>query len=123
MALNSSGVGTYDVSLPKRAADDADGTTSLEELIAAAHSSCYAMALSNEVATAGGTLLTQRAGRRGARRRPGGRLQADRDHVTVSGDVEGLDADGFRAAAEAAKVGCPVSKALAAVDITLDVES
>jgi osmotically inducible protein OsmC len=40
--------------------------------------------------------------------------------LTVRGEVEGLDADGFAQAAQAAKVGCPVSKALAAVDITLD---
>ena len=53
--LSSSGVGTYEVSFPKRAADDADGTTSPEELIAGAHSACYAMALSNEIAQAGGT--------------------------------------------------------------------
>jgi osmotically inducible protein OsmC len=53
--LTSSGVGTYDVSFPKRAAEDADGTTSPEELIAAAHSSCYAMQLSALIAQAGGT--------------------------------------------------------------------
>ena len=40
--------------------------------------------------------------------------------LTVRGQVEGLDEDGFRKAAEVAKVGCPVSKALKAVDITLD---
>ena len=44
--LSSSKVGTFDVSFPKRTADDAGGTTSPEELIAAAHSSCYAMQLS-----------------------------------------------------------------------------
>src|SRR4051794_39929372 len=53
--LVSSGVGKYDVSFPKRAADNADGTTSPEELIAAAHSSCYSMALSGQIAAAGGT--------------------------------------------------------------------
>ena len=53
--LTSSGSGTFEVSFPKRAADDADGTTSPEELIAAAHSACFAMALSNEIAQAGGT--------------------------------------------------------------------
>ena len=53
--LRSSGIGTYDVSFPKRAADDADGTTSPEELLAAAHSACFAMSLSTEVAQAGGT--------------------------------------------------------------------
>lgn len=40
--LTSSGFGTYDVNFPKRAAENADGTTSPEELIAAVHSSCYA---------------------------------------------------------------------------------
>ena len=44
--LTSSQIATYDVSFPKRAAENADGTTSPEELIAAAHSSCYAMQLS-----------------------------------------------------------------------------
>jgi osmotically inducible protein OsmC len=53
--LTSSGVGTYDVSFPKRAADDADGTTSPEELVAAAHSACYAMQFSALIAEAGGT--------------------------------------------------------------------
>lgn len=53
--LVSSKVGTYDVSFPKRASEDAEGTTSPEELIAAAHGSCFAMQLSNVVAEAGGT--------------------------------------------------------------------
>src|ERR687894_2606762 len=53
--LSSSKVGTYDVSFPKRTAEDAGGTTSPEELIAAAHSSCFAMQLSAMIAEAGGT--------------------------------------------------------------------
>src|SRR3954464_6314349 len=53
--LSSSHVGTYDVSFPKRAADDAGGTASPEELVAAAHSSCYAMQLSALIGEAGGT--------------------------------------------------------------------
>jgi osmotically inducible protein OsmC len=53
--LSSSEVGTYDVSFPKRAADEAGGATSPEELVAAAHSACFAMQLSNEIAEAGGT--------------------------------------------------------------------
>jgi osmotically inducible protein OsmC len=120
--LQSSGVGTFDVSFPKRAADDADGTTSPEELIAAAHSSCYAMALSNELATRGGTprsLRVQADVSLGPD--PAGGFQLTGIVLTVSGQADGLDADGFRAAAEAAKVGCPVSKALAAVDISLEV--
>src|SRR3954468_3231803 len=56
--LSSSKVGTYEVSFPKRAADDADGTTSPEELVAAAHSACYAMSLSNGIAQAGGSEIS-----------------------------------------------------------------
>ena len=44
--LTSSGTGTFDVSFPRRTADEAEGITSPEELIGAAHSSCYAMQLS-----------------------------------------------------------------------------
>ena len=99
--LSSSKVGTYDVSFPKRAADDAGGTTSPEEMIAAAHSSCYAMQCSAIIAENGGFKLT------GIK-------------ITVSAEVEGLDESGFQKAAETAKAGCPVSKALAAVDISLE---
>ena len=53
--LTSSKVGTYDVSFPRRAADDAGGVTSPEELIAAAHSSCYAMQFSALLGEAGAT--------------------------------------------------------------------
>src|SRR5665213_3399468 len=53
--LVSSGLATFDVSFPKRTAEEADGTTSPEELIAAAHAACFSMALSAGVAAAGGT--------------------------------------------------------------------
>ena len=53
--LTSSKLATFEVSFPRRAAEDAGGFTSPEELIAAAHSSCYAMQLSALVAQAGGT--------------------------------------------------------------------
>ena len=119
--LSSSGVGTYEVSFPKRAADDADGTTSPEELIAAAHSACYAMALSNEIAQAGGTpqaLDVQADVTLGPD--PAGGFRITGIKLTVRAEVEGLDEAGFAKAAQAAKEGCPVSKALAAVNITLD---
>ncbi|MFI6870613.1 OsmC family peroxiredoxin [Nocardia sp. NPDC050406] len=120
--LSSSGVGKYDVSFPKRSADNADGTTSPEELIAAAHSSCYAMALSNEVAQAGGTpqsLDVTADVTLGPD--PAGGFRISNIKLTVIGRATGLDADGFLAAANAAKAGCPVSKALAGVDnIELD---
>ena len=110
------------MSFPKRAADEAGGTTSPEELIAAAHSACYAMSLSNEVAQAGGTprTLDVRADV-SLGPDPAGGFRLTGITLTVSGEVDGLDAAGFEAAAESAKVGCPVSKALTGVDITLNV--
>jgi osmotically inducible protein OsmC len=120
--LSSSQVATFDVSFPKRAAENADGTTSPEELIAAAHSSCFAMQLSGNIASAGGTpktLEVQAAVSLGPDKERGGFMLTGIT-LTVRGEVEGLDADGFAAAAQAAKEGCPVSKALTGVDITLD---
>lgn len=119
--LTSSQLATYDVSFPKRAADDADGTTSPEELIAAAHSSCFAMQLSAVVAQAGGTpvaLDVQADVTLGPD--PAGGFRLTGIALTVRGEVEGLDADGFEKAAEEAKATCPVSKALTGVEITLD---
>src|ERR1700712_2567244 len=54
--LSSSKLATFDVSFPKRAADEANGFTSPEELLAAAHSACYAMQLSAVLGAAGGTV-------------------------------------------------------------------
>ena len=121
MELSSSKVGTYEVSFPKRAAEDAGGTTSPEELIAAAHSACYAMQLSALVAEAGGTpqALDVRADV-SLGPDPAGGFRLTGIKLTVRGEVDGLDADGFTRAAEAAKAGCPVSKALTGVDISLD---
>lgn len=119
--LSSSGVGTYDVSFPKRAADDAGGTTSPEELIAAAHSSCYAMQLSADIAEAGGTPLSlDVTADVTLGPDPAGGFAITGIALTVRGEVEGLDAAGFAKAAESAKAGCPVSKALAGTIITLD---
>lgn len=118
--LSSSGAATFDVSFPKRAAENADGTTSPEELIAAAHSSCYAMQLSALIAEAGGTpqSLEVTADVSLGPDQPGFKLTGIR--LTVRGEVDGLDADGFAKAAQAAKETCPVSKALTGVEITLD---
>ena len=120
--LASSHVGTYEVSFPKRAADDAGGTTSPEELVAAAHSACFAMQLSADIAAAGGTpqaLEVSAEVSLGPDKQNGGfRLTGIR--LTVRGEVDGLDAAGFEQAAQKAKAGCPVSKALTGVEITLD---
>ena len=118
--LASSKVGTFDVNFPKRAAEDAGGVTSPEELIAAAHSACFSMALSNEIAKAGGTPQALDVTAEVTLGQKDGAPHITRIALTVRGEVEGLDADGFQKAAQAAKVGCPVSKALTGVDITLD---
>jgi osmotically inducible protein OsmC len=116
VTLESSGLGTYDVTWASRA-EDPNGRTSPEELIAAAHSSCFSMALSHALAGAG---------------TPPQRLETSADvtfqpgegitgiKITVRGTVEGLSTDDFVKAAEGAKTNCPVSKALTGTTITLD---
>jgi lipoyl-dependent peroxiredoxin len=119
--LSSSKLATFDVSFPKRAADEANGATSPEELIAAAHSSCYAMALSAQIGAAGGvpqSLEITAAVTLGPD--PAGGFRLTGIALTVRGEVEGIDEAAFLEAANAAKVGCPVSKALTGVEITLD---
>jgi osmotically inducible protein OsmC len=119
--LVSSKIGTFDVSFPKRTAEDADGTTSPEEMIAAAHSSCYAMQLSALVAAAGGTPRTlDVTADVSLDPDPAGGLHLTGITLTVRGQVDGLDEAGFLQAAQGAKAQCPVSKALTGVEITLD---
>ena len=122
--LTSSKVGTFDVSFPKRAADDAGGTTSPEELVAAAHTSCYAMQLSALIGEAGGTPQSLEVSADVTLSPdPAGGFRISAITLTVRGEVEGLDAEGFARVAEQAKDTCPVSKALAGVDeMTLDAQ-
>jgi osmotically inducible protein OsmC len=120
--LTSSKIGTYDVSFPKRAADDAAGTTSPEELIAAAHSACFAMQLSAEIAERGGvpeTLDVSASVSLGPDSSRGG-FQLTGIKLVVRGTVSNLDEAGFLDAATGAKANCPVSRALTGVEITLD---
>lgn len=113
----SSGVGTFPITWASRA-ETANGRTSPEELIAAAHASCFSMALSNMLAK-GATPATSLDTSVEVDFQPGVGITEIR--ITLSGVVEGLDAAGFAAAAEDAKANCPVSKALAAVPIVLTV--
>lgn len=121
--LTSSGLATYDVSFPKRAAEEAGGSTSPEELLAAAHSACYAMQLSAMLGQAGGTVheLDVKADV-SLGQDPAGGFRLTGIALTVRGEVEGVDAAGFEAAAQDAKTSCPVSKALTGVEITLDAQ-
>jgi osmotically inducible protein OsmC len=119
--LSSSRIGTYEVSFPTRAAEEAGGYTSPEELIAAAHSACYAMQLSALIGMAGGTpqaLDVQADVSLGPD--PAGGFRLTGIKLTVRGEVDGLDDAQFAKVAQDAKASCPVSKALTGVDITLD---
>ena len=116
-SVGSGAFGPLDVTWSSRT-EDPDGRTSPEELIAAAHASCFSMALSHALAQAGS---------------PAERLETSatvtfvpgtgitRSAIRVRGSVPGMDEATFAEKAEGAKVGCPVSKALAALpEITLD---
>ncbi|MCF4141183.1 OsmC family protein [Streptomyces sp. Tue 6430] len=95
---------------------EANGKTSPEELIAAAHSSCFSMAFSHAL-TGAGTPPTKLVTSADVTFQPGEGITGV--HLSVEGTVPGLDNDAFVAAAEQAKVNCPVSQALKAVPITL----
>jgi osmotically inducible protein OsmC len=116
VSLDSSGLGTYDVTWASRA-EQPNGRTSPEELIAAAHASCFSMALSNGLAKAGNapTRLDTTAD---VTFQPGQGITGIK--LTVTGRVPGLDAAAFRQAAEDAKTNCPVSQALAGTTISLE---
>ena len=117
VTFESSTLGTHPVTWAARSAEPG-GVTSPEELLAAAHATCFSMALSNGLAKAG-TPPTQLRTAAEVDFQPGTGITAIR--LSVSGDVPGLDAEGFLAAAETAKESCPVSQALAAVPISLTV--
>jgi len=116
VTLDSSGLGTYDVTWAART-EQPGGRTSPEELIAAAHSSCFSMAFSNGLAKAG-TPPASLQTRADVTFQPGEGITGIK--LTVRGEVPGMSAEDFLAAAEEAKEGCPVSQALKGTTITLD---
>jgi osmotically inducible protein OsmC len=117
----ASGVTTpFNVSWGARA-ERAAGATSPEELIAAAHASCYAMAFSAGLAQAGATPEHVDVSVTVTFEMIDGAPTITRSALTVRGKAGGIDEAGFVAAAEGAKAGCPVSRALQGnVEITLD---
>lgn len=98
-----------------------EGTgTNPEELIAAAHAGCYSMALANMLAQAGHTPASVKTKAKVHLTKVEGGVAITLIELACRAMVPGLDAAGFQEHAEKAKVGCPVSKALAAVEIRLD---
>jgi lipoyl-dependent peroxiredoxin len=117
--VTSGALPALDVSWPSRA-EEPNGKTSPEELIAAAWASCFSMALSAGLAK-GGNPPEKLETSATVTLQPGEGII--RGALTVRGTVPGLDADGFREAAEGAKANCPVSKALAGIpEVTLTAE-
>ena len=105
-----------------RFGDEATGPqTNPEELIAAAHASCFSMALSHELSEAGNVPDSIRTTAKvDVRPQPAGGFAIIRSALETEGRVPGIDADEFQRFAEGAKAGCPVSKALGAIEIELE---
>lgn len=115
--LETSKLGTFDLSWKARSEEAAQGTTSPEELLGAAHAACYSMQFSNMLAendtpptsldtSADVTFDLSAGGISGIA-------------LTVTAQVDGIEDADFQRLAEEAKSTCPVSKALGGVDITL----
>lgn len=116
VSLDSSGLGTFDVTWASRASDP-EGRTSPEELIGAAHSTCYSMAFSKALADAGTpprSVDTQAS----VTFQPGEGITGIR--LTVEADIPGISEEGFQGIAADAKENCPVSQALKGTQITLE---
>lgn len=94
--------------------------TNPEELIAAAHAGCFAMALSGRIVAAGFAAESIDAEAQVTMSRGDSGVAITKSHLVVRAKVPGMSAEAFATEAEAAKAGCPVSKALAALEITLD---
>ena len=99
--------------------EEGDGTNP-EELIAAAHAGCYSMALSNVLAEEGHDPESVDTTAEVTLRMLEDGPAITKIHLTTDAHVPGLDDDTFQELAAAAKDGCPVSKALAGAEITLD---
>jgi lipoyl-dependent peroxiredoxin len=116
VSLDSSGIGVYDVTWAARSAEP-NGVTSPEELIAAAHSTCFSMALSNALSKAGHEVQTIDT-RADVDFQPGTGITGIT--LTTRAAVKGISPEEFATFAEGARTNCPVSKALTGTTITLD---
>ncbi|MCC2033834.1 OsmC family peroxiredoxin [Microbacterium allomyrinae] len=112
----SSGLGTFDVNWKARS-EGSTSVTTPEELIAAAHSSCFSMALSGALAE-NGTPPESIDTTASVTFKPGTGITGS--HLNVNAVVPGLEPADFERIAQGAKAGCPVSQALAGIEITLE---
>lgn len=116
VTLNSSGTGTFDVNWKARS-EGSSSVTTPEELLAAAHSACFSMALSHALGQ-NGTPPESIQATASVTFKPGTGITGS--HLNVNAVVPGIDAEAFEAIAADAKANCPVSQALAGIEITLE---
>ncbi|WP_300267911.1 OsmC family protein [Microbacterium sp.] len=116
VSFSSSNLGTFPINWKARS-EGSDTTTTPEELIAAAHSSCFSMALSNALAD-NGTPPERVNTTASVTFKPGVGITGS--HLNVNATVPGLTQEQFQEIADGAKTGCPVSQALAGIEITLE---
>jgi osmotically inducible protein OsmC len=114
--LISSGSGSFEASWPART-EEPNGKTSPEELIAAAHSTCFSMSVANELVLAGNPAPTSVDTRADVTFQPGQGITGIQ--LTVNAVVPGIDQEAFNAAVAAAEKNCPVSRALTGTTITV----
>ncbi len=101
--------------------ETADGRTSPEELLAAAHAACFSMAFSNILAKAGSVPERLDVSAEVSFDKLEAGWRVTKSALTVRGRVPGMSADAFREHAEAAKVGCPISNALnPSIELTVE---
>jgi osmotically inducible protein OsmC len=118
--VGTGAIGPQQVSWPART-EEPGGKTSPEELIAAALSSCFSMALSGSLAKAGTPPTSLETDAVATFDKTDAGFRMTKIDVRVRGTVEGVDEEAFRRAAEDAKENCPVSQALKGnVELTLD---
>ncbi len=115
-SLDSSDAGEFPVTWAARS-EGVAGRTNPEELLGAAHSACYSMALSNALSKAGHAPESLQV-TAAVTFVPGEGITGS--HLLVSAKIPGLSADEFQTFAEEAKTGCPVSAALTGIAITLE---
>ncbi|CAH0126438.1 Peroxiredoxin OsmC [Microbacterium oxydans] len=116
VAFSSSNLGTFPINWKARS-EGSDTTTTPEELIAAAHASCFSMALSHALSE-NGTPPERVNTSASVTFKPGVGISGS--HLNVNAVVPGLSPEAFQQIANEAKTGCPVSQALAGIEITLE---
>ena len=118
--VGSGAINGQEVTFASRFTPESGGKTSPEELIAAAHATCFSMALANGLAQAGHAPAKLETDAVCTLDQTDAGFRITTMHLTVRGEVDGIDDDEFQAAAQTAKEGCPVSNALTGVEISFE---